>query len=121
MSPVGFPPVAVRVRARRLRGFEGFGWSRRDFVDTRTRQWTYPATGDVRVGLLALAPLAAIGEPTMTHGLLPDGFAIDTISEAECIDAGSVPLMTDQRWDDRPVAVLGMDAKSDVDAFRVQP
>jgi hypothetical protein len=53
----------------------------------------------------------------MTHALLPGSVAIDVIPEADCVDAGGMPLTTDQRGEPRPEADGTM---CDVGAFEVQ-
>jgi hypothetical protein len=63
---------------------------------------------------LKLGELADNGGPTMTHALLPGSVAIDVIPQAECVDADSEPLTTDQRGFPR-------DSMCDVGAFEVQP
>jgi len=70
---------------------------------------------------LNLSPLADNGGPTMTHALLPGSVAIDWIPEAMCLDAAGDPLTTDQRGEERPVAIVGTEPKCDVGAFEVQP
>jgi hypothetical protein len=70
---------------------------------------------------LKLGPLAHNGGPTMTRALLPGSVAIDWIPEAMCLDADGEPLMTDQRGEPRPVAILGPEPMCDVGAFEVQP
>jgi hypothetical protein len=78
---------------------------------------------DVTEGELNLGPLADNGGPTMTHALLtePTGsVAIDRIPAEECLDAEGQPLLTDQRGEKRPMAIVGAEPMCDVGAFEVE-
>ena len=68
-----------------------------------------------------LGPLQDNGGPTMTHALGEGSVAIDVIPEEDCVDADGASLLTDQRGELRPVAILGPAPKCDVGAFEVQP
>ena len=75
-------------------------------------------------GELNLGPLQDNGGPTITHALLTEptaSVAIDVIPEEDCVDADGASLLTDQRGELRPVAILGPAPKCDVGAFEVQP
>jgi len=75
----------------------------------------------VSADALNLGLLADNGGPTETHALLPGSVAIDVIPETECVDADGEPLLTDQRGEPRPVAILGSEPRCDVGAFEVLP
>jgi hypothetical protein len=70
---------------------------------------------------LKLGELADNGGTTMTHALEAGSEAIDVIPAEDCVDAEGQPLTTDQRGEERPVAILGPEPKCDVGAFEVQP
>jgi len=72
---------------------------------------------DVSAMELDLGRLADNGGPTATHGLLLGSVAIDQIPAEDCVDAEGAPLTTDQRGEERPVAILGPEPKCDVGAF----
>jgi hypothetical protein len=77
----------------------------------------------VEVPDLNLGPLQNNGGPTMTHALLTDpvvSVAIDAIPVNNCVDADGQPLVTDQRGEERPVAILGAEPRCDVGAFERQ-
>jgi hypothetical protein len=70
---------------------------------------------------LKLGSLQDNDGPTKTHALLSGSPAIDMIPEVDCVDAEDAPLTTDQRGEERPVAILGPESKCDIGAFEVQP
>jgi hypothetical protein len=70
---------------------------------------------------LKLGELADNGGPTMTHALGGDSVAIDAIPAEDCVDVDGVPLTTDQRGQQRPVAIVGAEPRCDLGAFEVQP
>ena len=69
---------------------------------------------------LNLGPLQDNGGPTMTHALGEGSVAIDVIPEGDCVNADGQPLLTDQRREPRPVAIVGPEPKCDIGAFEVQ-
>ena len=75
---------------------------------------------NITEGQLDLEPLADNGGPTETHALGEGSVAIDVIPEGDCVDADGQPLLTDQRGEPRPVAIVGPEPKCDIGAFEVQ-
>jgi hypothetical protein len=69
---------------------------------------------------LKLGPLQDNRGPTETHALGAGSVAIDHIAAGDCVDADGQPLLTDQRGEPRPVAIVGPEPKCDVGAFEVQ-